>query len=52
MAALVSHYQPDHMGLLMFSEHKGPREGLATEAAFERLLSSVVSHVVSVEMHK
>ena len=34
----------------MFREHEGPREGFATETAFERLLSSVVSHVVSVEM--
>ena len=35
----------------MFSEHEGPREGLAAETAFERLLPSVVSHVVSVEMN-
>ena len=35
------------MGFLVFREHEGPREGFATETTFERLLSGVVSHVVS-----
>ena len=34
----------------MLGEHEGSGEGLPTEAALERLLPSVVSHVVSEEM--
>ena len=34
----------------MLGEHEGSGEGLPTEAALERLLPSVVSHVVSDEM--
>ena len=37
---------PDHVRLLVLGQHEGAGECLATEAALERLLPGVVSHVV------